>query len=207
MRLIKRLGNDELSGVVSKIVDSVLLETGYNFFERLEFSLGEDRVEVEDHTAKISLDKDNTFIVERDTRVTRILILQKLELAFLRKYNKFPDYIENLIVNRRIVKRFGNDFFYLSYIYLIREERNIKDMNKFLNINLPWLSFYGINDYNSRFLLKMLSMFKNRKVFQHLARKLFLALKRDLGKERNLAKAIKEFALLKEVYSIADTAV
>jgi len=197
MRLIKRLGNDEISRFLSKIIDSVLIETGYNFFERLDFSLGEDNVEVNDSTVKISLDKNNGFVTEKDTRATRILILQKLGLAFLRKYKKIPDYIENLIVNRGITKKFSRDFFYFSYIYLIKEEKDVKDMDKFLNINLPWLSFYGIDDYESRFFLRTLNIFKHRKVFQQRARKLFLALKKDLEKEDNLAKAIKEFALLK----------
>jgi len=197
MKLIKKLEEDETSRFVSKIIDSVLLETGYNFFERLAFSLGKDRVEVENSAANISLDKNNSFIAERDARATKILILQKLELALLRKYKRVPDYIENLITNRRIIKKFGNDFFYFSYISLIKEERDVKDMDKFLSINLPWLSSYGIDDYASRFLLRMLNMFKHRKVFQQRTRRLFLALKKDLENEKKLTKAIKEFALLK----------
>ena len=197
MKLIKKLEEDETSRFVSKIVDSVLLETGYNFFERLDFSLGEDRVEVEDSAARISLDKNNSFIAERDARATKILILQKLELALLRKYKRVPDYIENLITNKRITKKFGNDFFYFSYLFLLKEERDVKDMDKFLSINSPWLSFYGIDDYASRFLLRMLNIFKHRKVFQQRTRRLFLALKKDLENEKKLTKAIKEFALLK----------
>lgn len=198
MRLVKSFENDELSGFVSKVIDSVLLETGYNFFDRVEFSLGEDLVEVKDSTAMISLDKNNLFITEKDTRAARILILQNLELAFLRKYVRIPDYIEKLIVNRRIVKRFSDDFLYFSYLFLNKEEKDIRDMDKFLNINLPWLSFYGGDDYNSRFLLKTLDIFKNRKAFQQQTINLFLALKKDLENEENLNNAVKEFELLKK---------
>ena len=197
MRLIKKLEKDEKARFVSKLIDSVLIETGCNSFERLVFSLGEDNVEFKDSTAKISLDKNNIFIAEKDTRATRILILQKLELAFLRKHKKIPGYIENLIINRRIIKKFSKDFFYFSYLYLIKEEKNVKDIDKFLNINLPWLSFHGLDDYNSNFSLKMLKIFKYRKAFQQQTRKLFLALKQDLENEDNLIKAMKEFALLR----------
>ena len=197
MRIIKRLDKDKTSKFISEIIDAVIIEYGYNFFENLLFRSGKDAVEVDDKNAKIAIDKDNIFIKERDSRAARILILQKLELAFLKKRKRPPDYIEKLIVNRRLAKKFGKDLFYFYYVFLTREKKEIKDMDNFLELNLPWLSFYGVDKYNSSFLLKMLDSFENRKLFQQQTRNLFLALKKDMENENNLVKAIKELAMLK----------
>jgi hypothetical protein len=197
MRLIKNLEKDKTSEFLSATIDSVVLELGYDFFDRLEFKTGKDGVEFREGTVEISIDKNNRFLAERDVRATRILILQQLELARLKKNKILPDYIEKLVVNRRLAKKFSRDFFYLSYLLLIREKREIDDMNKFLDINLLWLSFYGIDEYNSRFLFKMLNMFKYRKAFQEQTRKLFLVLKKDLEEEANLTKAVNEFRAMK----------
>ena len=78
MRIIKNLKEDDKSRFVSGIIDSVLLETGYIFFEELYFSIGEDRVKVNNGIAKISFDKSNKFIIEKDARATKVLLLQKI---------------------------------------------------------------------------------------------------------------------------------
>ena len=94
-------------------------------------------------------------------------------------------------INER--KRFSSDVFYLSYLFLIRANRKIDDMDTFLEINVPWLSFHSSDEYNSRFLYKMLNMFKYEKAMQQKASKLFTAVKRDLEIESNLTKALGEF--------------
>ena len=193
MRLIKTFEKSKATEFLSGIIDTLIIEFGYNFFDSIEFKTGADNVNVKEGRAEITIDENNKAIKEMDERAVRIMILHKLETALFRKNISLPGFIEKIIVNRRLIKRFSSDVFYLSYLFLIRANRKIDDMDTFLEINVPWLSFHSSDEYNSRFLYKMLNMFKYEKAMQQKASKLFTAVKRDLEIESNLTKALGEF--------------
>ncbi len=195
MRLIKTFEKSKTTEFLSDIIDSVMIEFGYNFFDSIEFKTGNERIDIKDGKAEIVIDENNKAIKERDKRALRIMILQKLEIALFRKNRNLPGFIEKIIVNRRLIKKFSRDVFYLSYLFLIREKRSINDIESFLEINVPWLSFHDTDEYSSRFLFKMLNMFKYEKDFQTV--NLFETVKKDLEIEDNLARALEEFKAMK----------
>ena len=194
MRIVKKfIKHDEKSALVSRIFDECLLISDSQFLDRIDFYLGkEEKINLILSNAYISLDYNNPFIQSKDERAIRIIILNKLlHLNFRRSYNlSYP--IEDILVNREIIKRgYGDDLFYYYYLFLLEyKTQRIKEMEFFLKINTTWLSFFPSDNYYSAFLRKMINSFKYRKQFVNKTKKLFLALKKDLLKDKNLEKAM-----------------
>lgn len=195
MRVIKKLvKHDKKTELVSETFDECLMILNPYFLSRIDFSLEfKDKLDLIFSNACLSLNYNNPFIQNKDKKAIRILILQKLLcLIFRRGYKSMPELIEEVVINREIIRKgYGNDLFYYYYLFLLEYETHIiNTMDIFLKVNVPWLSFSGLDDYYADFFKEMVNRFKQKKEFEVKTKELFLALEKNLLKNENLDKAI-----------------
>jgi hypothetical protein len=69
-------------------------------------------------------------------------------------------------------------------------------MKEYLEINIPWLSFYSLDNYNSEFLKDILRKIKNKEKYEERAKKLIDSLKKELTKENNLNYALNVYEVM-----------
>ena len=72
MRLIKNFEKSKATDFLSEIINSVMLEFGYNFFDRIEFKTGVECIDVKDGRAEIVIDENNKAVKERDSSFVRM---------------------------------------------------------------------------------------------------------------------------------------
>jgi hypothetical protein len=128
------------------------------------------------------------------------MLRQLISLAIAFKYQdkKIPDFLMEIMSNREIIRKgHEKDLFYYCYLFLIQYEPHvIKELSTFLKINIPWLSFFSLDNYDSLFLKKLIDRFKYTKGFESMTRDLFLAAKGNLTKG-SLEKAIEAYNAIK----------
>jgi len=204
MRIGKKLiVKNEKTAIVSNIFDKCIKELGYQFLDRVEFHLGkENKVKLEFPDAYIFLNYNNPFIQESDKKAIKIIILKKLiYLVIINKYpnKKIPKFILEIISNRELIRKgYDKDLFYYYYLLLIQyEPHTVNELSTFMKINIPWLSYYGIDNYDSKTLKKLISIFKYRKEFELQTKKVFLTVKKDLLNEKRVDNAIEAYNTIK----------
>lgn len=200
MKIVKNLiEKNDKTKLVSDIFDECLKELNYQFFEKIELHLQkEDKIKMDFPNAYIFLNYNNPFIQSSDKKAIKIIILRQIiSLVISSKYmdKKIPGFILEIMTNREVIKKgLGKDLFYYYYLYLIQYEPNkILELSTFLQINIPWLSYFGVDNYDSRTMKKIINSFEYIKEFESTTRDLFLAVKKDLLKEKSLEKAIEAY--------------
>ena len=183
--------------LISDVFNSILGEMALEkFFDKIEISIEEkDDSNINNRNAKISLDYRNPFIQNSDRRAIKILILHQIFHAITRQYVKpMPHVVEDVIINKELIKRgYGDDLLYFYYIYLVNHHKGVNNIEDFLHINVPWISFFSLDDYNSAFLKRIINKFENTKKFQKQSKKLVSVMKKDLLKEGNQKIAINAY--------------
>lgn len=185
------------SKTVSDTFNTVLGEVPLEkFFDKIELNLGEkEDVIIAKRSAKILLNYKSQPIQNNDRKAIKILILHQLFHAITQQYMKpLPHMLEDVIINKDLIKRgYGDDLLYFYYIQMMKHPKQIKDIEDFLELNIPWLSFFSLDDYNSEFLKRMINRFEDRKKYETKSTKLFSAMKKDMLKERNQKIAINAY--------------
>jgi len=204
MRIVKNLiDKNEKTQLVSAIFDECLKEMNYQFFNKIEFHLQkEDEIKLDFPDAYIYMNYSNPFIQSSDKKAIKIILLKQLICLAIMSKNpdkKIPDFIMEILTNREIIRKgHGKDLFYYYYLLLIQyESPKIQELSTFLKINTPWLSFFSLDNYDSKFLKKFMDRFEYTKAFESATRDLFLAVKEDLLKGKRLDKAIEAYNIMK----------
>lgn len=198
MKIIKRsTKNTEQARTVSNTFNTVLVEVPLEkFFDKIELNIGaKEGVFIEKRSAKILLDHKNRYIQNSDRKAIKILILHQLFHAITRQYmKKLPHVIEDVIINKDLIKRgYGDDLLYFYYIHMVNHPKHIENIEDFLELNIPWLSFFSLDSYNSEFLKKMTTRFEGIKKFESQSKKLFSVMKKDMLNQRNQKIAINAY--------------
>ncbi|MBI2971087.1 MAG: hypothetical protein HYY37_01565 [Candidatus Aenigmarchaeota archaeon] len=169
--------HDERARVFSRIVDTVIPSFTYLNFNGISISLCEkDAIELSDDAAKIHVNYYRREILEKDERAISIVLISSLLKAELRKVMQAPAPVEDVFVSRKIAKTHQQDLFYYWYLSLLYHQPKIATMEAFIGINIPWLSFYGIDDYDAEFLMNMVSRFSYPVSYEAQAKELFVLL-------------------------------
>ncbi len=204
MRIVKNLiAKNEKTQLVSAIFDECLKELNYQFFNKIELHLQkEDEMKLDFPDAYIYLNYSDPFIQSSDKKAIKIILLKKLICLAIMSKNpdkKIPDFIMEILTNREIIRKgHGKDLFYYYYIILLQyEPPRIQELSIFLKINIPWLSFVSLDNYDSKFLKKFIDRFEYTKAFESMTRDLFLVVKEDLSKGKLLDKAIEAYNIIK----------
>ncbi|GEM_PF-4854736 len=166
MKLIKDYEPDKKSKYFMILFDEVFSSFYFPWrLETLEVILcEEDKVVLEGKHAKIYFDRDNDFIRSMDEKGIKITILHGLYKLILKInglnyenfYIKNEDerkiirIIEDFIVDRELAKNYTDLVFYKKCYEAMKIEA--KDFIGWIEANLCWLTFHGIDDWNAEFI-------------------------------------------------------
>lgn len=177
MRLVVRLEKDEVSKLILKAMAEPAKKLA-PFFDTLEISFGEkNSVSISDMAATITLNRSDAFLVEKDEKAVRAILLRMAALAEIKKLMINAPFVEEILANRELIKSgFGEELFYYYYIRLANEEKTA-DFEKFLEISIPWLSFCSLDKSYSDFLLGQAKSFTYDRRFESMAKDFFSRVK------------------------------
>jgi len=202
MRIVKRSAiKDDKAKTVFEVFDRIIVKMTYPWkFDVIELLMDDkNSLLVNDDAVSISINYNDPIVQDKDKKGITALILHNLYHIISRdKYNlpELPHFIEDAIANREMIANGLDDLvFYMSYLFLLRKRR-INNIEGYLGINTPWLSFYKLDNYNTEFLKSMLIKIKNRSEFEQAAKKLIEAMKKDLREEKNLNYAINAYEVM-----------
>ena len=106
----------------------------------------------EEKRITVMLNYNDVFVRNRYEKGVRALILQHIMLSH---FEDVPGFFRELFSNRQIIKSgFSEDLMFYCFVKLLRA-RKPRSRNEFLDISLPWLSFYGTDDFYSSILKDM----------------------------------------------------
>jgi len=204
MKIVKKaITDDSKTRAMFEVFDDVIKKLDYPWkMERLEFLIDDKNfVFVGEKTARITLNYNDVMIQDNDRKALFSIILHAFYHIIVRdKYNlqetPLPHFFEDIIANREMIKNGYDDLvFYLSFSSLVKK-KHVNNMGDYLDVNVPWLSFYKIDDYNSISLRDMLKKIKNRGEYGEDAKKLIDMLKRDITKEKELNHALTAYEVM-----------
>lgn len=185
MQVAKIFERDPRTELVSRIFDEVITGAFHLPFDRIELHIRDKTISLVDGaSATVCLDYNNPFILERDARGIRILLLREL-FRLMFKFD-LPAEIEDIMIGREMIKRgYGEGLCYMYYNMLLSGEADP------IRVNLPWIIFFKDDKYNSELFKKLAAKVCKKKVPAKL-----LDLLLDLS-EKNLAEAGEELAKVK----------
>lgn len=161
----------------------------------------EDRIDVTDAHARISVDMRNDFIQEGDEKAMRFMAAQKIFLANVKRLDIGEPFIEEVMANRALAKAGYGDFLVYYYYILVSKMKKSLGFEEFIFASIPWLSLHGIDDYDTNTFQKMLSRFSYKKNFERDTKELFDVLKADI-KPADVLKAVRLYRGLYAGYQV-----
>jgi hypothetical protein len=200
MKVVKNFAaRDDNVDRLSEIFDGLVTKMHViQNLDTLEFHVRDRNIaKLHEMNAIISVDYDDPFVREGDEKGMRALLLHSIYHIIIRKrYDvSMPHFIEDILINRQmILDGYADDVFYVAYIYLLgKKHANFVD---FLAISIPWLSFYGLDNYSSEFLQEMMKMIKYDRSYDKRVTRLFDSLKKDLTNETNIMHSIHLYEVM-----------
>jgi len=180
--------NDEKTRLVSAIFDKMIQNFDFPWnFDEMEFHIrDENKAVVSDNKCLIVINYNDFFVQHVDKRGISVLILRLFfKCIFRLSTERMPEIIEDIIVNRKMIRKgYGDDI--LFYYYEKNLGATAKTSLEELALSVAWLSFYGLDSYNSDLFAR-----KTRK-FPEI-NNLIECLKQDLDGE-NLKIALKIYS-------------
>jgi len=178
--------------LLSKSIDSVLLRVDYPWrFDSMIFILDDTNYfKLKDGEAEIHLDYG--LVYHEDERFLKSAVM-RIIFAMITSLNNMSTgvrIIDEILANREMSRKgFGEDLFYYYYLKFLGK-KEIDTIEKYIEMNVPWLSIEG---YDSQVLREMVERISSQhgKAFQRKAKKLLDVLSKDLNNEKNLKNAIK----------------
>lgn len=179
MKVIKSVDNPLLSGAANAALSYV-----GDILDSLEIRLDRDEyILVDGRKAVISISTDNRFVADNDKEGMEILLIRKIISL------KFSGPLSEILADREIIRLgLADKLFY--YYYVLLSSRKAENIEDFIELNIPWISFYPHDKENAKFLKEMAEkhIFGNRKEYEAATEKLFGLLQRNMY----TAKAINE---------------
>ncbi len=130
-------------------------------------------------TLKMEFDKNNGFIKNNDEDGMKVKILRAIFSATTRM--SLPGFVLVSMADRKIIREgFSRELTCYYFCTLSAKKRRIENFGDFLEINLPWISFKGNDEYNSLFFRQLLCEFEYDKKLESETEGLFGLLSRPL---------------------------
>lgn len=210
MKLIKNYERDTRSIFFMQIFDEVFTSIYFPWrIEELEVVLSDtDAVEFDEATkkAKISFNYDDDFIKNMDERGIRSIIIHKIYHLIMKikgmnydnifakndEERRIIKAIENFVVDRELAKHYPELVFYKKCYEAIKLEP--KDFVSWVEANLCWLTFYGIDEWNADFIKSFLEnkvSFLDYEFLQRLC-EIIDTLKDEIKTKDNVEKILAE---------------
>lgn len=187
--------SDDKTRFVFSVFDKTIADYAHLFlFSSVRLIIGtENKTEKAEDRITLSLDYNSRPVQERDEPLIRIAILKSMLKAMLSE--DVPAFIENVVSDRTIIKEGLDNSLLLYYISMLQNTYNIVSLDRFLEVNAPWISFYNKDKYNSDMLrdnIRKRIDADSRKKYEHASRKLIPMLKKDMTKPV-IDKIIREY--------------
>ncbi len=137
--------------LVSKGIDAACkkMRTAWPW-TNMEFSIGKEMAD------RIYIPLNDFSVKSKDHKAIVAFVIQQMYLYYIRKNGftvnnrKISPLIEKIISNRAMVKHgFADDLSYYYYIFLANRNKYVRTMDDFLEVSSAWLSFFGVDDYNT----------------------------------------------------------
>ncbi len=187
--------SDDKTRFVFSVFDKTVADYAHLFlFSSVRFIIGaENKAEKAEDRITLSLDYNSRPVQERDESLVRIAILKSMLKAVLSE--DVPAFIENIVSDRIIIKEGLDNDLLLYYISTFQKKYDIASLDRFLEVNTPWISFYNKDKYNSDMLrdnIRKRIDADSRKKYEQISRKLIPMLKKDITKPV-IDKIIREY--------------
>ena len=178
MRIVAKLEKDGVSRLILNTLGMSIrkIEPFYNV---LEIGFGDkNSVKISDSAISISIDKSNAFLMEKDEKAIKAIVLKLVALAEAKRLGISVPFVEEIVSNRELIKDgCGDELFYYYYLQLSNDEKEA-DFEKFLEISIPWLSFATLDASHSDFLFDLSKTFNYRKEYEPMAKDFFEKVKK-----------------------------
>lgn len=178
MRLVSRLEKDGVSRLILNTLGMSIRKIE-PFYDVLEIGFGDrNSVKISDSAISISIDKSNAFLMEKDEKAIKAIVLKLVALAEAKRLGINVPFVEEIVSNRELIKEgCGDELFYYYYLQLSNDEKDA-DFEKFLEISIPWLSFAALDASHSSFLLDLSKTFNYSKEYESMAKDFFEKVKK-----------------------------
>lgn len=118
-------------------------------------------------------------IIDMDEDGMKIKILRAILTAAMRM--KLPGFILVSFADKKIIREgFSREITRYYFCSLAARKKRVESFGDFLDINLPWISFKGIDEYTSLFFRQSLGKFEYDERFESESGGLFSLLSRPL---------------------------
>lgn len=123
---------------------------------------------------------------ESDTRLLEMSILKSMHRLWCSAYyGPLPFFVSEVLVCRRIASFYQEDMMYSFVNEMLlsgkaTSDRQSAPLSKYISLNVPWLSFFGVDEYKWKYLKKLaLKIFPDDELASQ-TKQLFSLLKKDL---------------------------
>ena len=184
MKVIKSVDNPLLSGAANAALSYV-----GDILDSLEIRLDRDEyILVDGRKAVISISTDNRFVADNDKEGMEILLIKKIISL------RFSGPLSELLADREIIRLGLADRLFYYYYVLLSSHRKIENIEDFIELNIPWISFYPSDKENAKFLKEMTEkhIFRSQE-YEAATEKLFGLLQRNLYTSRAISEAETEW--------------
>ena len=124
--------------------------------------------------AVVCINPTDPLILRGDKDFINLIVRKEIYKSELRKGERLPEFLEDILLNKRIIKEGLGDVLESYYYILMNDHMSFKvqDQEKFLKINIPWISFYGMDNYRSEYFKKLSKRFRDVDQFEEMNSKL-----------------------------------
>lgn len=130
-------------------------------------------------TLKLQFDKNNGFMKNNDEDGMKVKILRAIFIATMKM--SLPKFILVSMADKKIIREgFSRELTCYYFCTLAAKKRRIENFGDFMEINLPWISFKGNDEYNSLFFRQLLCEFEYDSQLESETEGLFSLLSRPL---------------------------
>ncbi len=177
-------------GILAPIIKDVMMNfEEVRLFNSLDMKIGDiDAVFQNEGTMTIIFDKKEYFIRQADARGMKVLVLKRLNYAALQMKTGIGGIVNEIVSNRKVAVCCPDDLVYYFYTNLHRHGKSISDIKEFIGINVPWISFHGVDKEAESFMKEAVYSFHYTKVFERRCESLFESMKKDLRIMENADK-------------------
>mgnify|MGYP001570356439 CR=1 FL=1 len=184
MKVVKSLDNPLLSDAANAALSYV-----GDILDSLEIRLDRDEyILVDGKKAVISISTDNRFVADNDKEGMEILLIKKIISL------RFSGPLSEILADREIIRLGLADRLFYYYYVLLSSHRKIENIEDFIELNIPWISFYPHDKENAKFLKEMVEkhIFRSQE-YEAATAKLFGLLQRNLYASRAISEAETEW--------------
>jgi hypothetical protein len=187
MRIVKKIHyKSPVADFVSHEFDKIVIRSVLPSIDLLELHIGHGQTSIEENKACLCVEVEKPLF--QDMRATDTAIKFEIFRLFVKRAldKEIPGAMEDILVAREMIrKNLGDDVAYMLHLSVI--DQVVIDVESYIKLNLPWIIFYGHDEFHSNFFRKLSQNIKYPE-YKSITEKLFDCMKKDLTKNSSLEK-------------------